>query len=58
MPITGPASYLQTTEQFLAHWGLANAALPPGSPLILPGQGTPPGPPVTLAGLEASHNQR
>ena len=51
MPISGPASYVQTTEQFLAHWGLANGALPPASPMLLPGQGTPPGPPVAVAGL-------
>jgi len=56
MPITGPSSYPQTTEQFLAHWGLANAALPPASPLIVPGQGNPPGPPVAVAGLETLHN--
>lgn len=56
MPITGPSSYPQTTEQFLAHWGLANAALPVGSPLIVPGQGIPPGPPVAVAGLETLYN--
>ena len=56
MPITGPTSYLQTTEQFLAHWGLANGELPPGSPLLLPGQGNPPGQPVPLEELEALYN--
>lgn len=56
MPITGPSSYPQTTEQFLAHWGLANAALPPASPLLLPGQGTPPGPAIAIAGLETFYN--
>ena len=56
MPITGPASYLGSSEQFLAHWALANVALPPVSPLVLPGPGTPPGPAVTLAGLEALYN--
>ena len=27
MPITGPASYLPTTDEFLAHWASANAAM-------------------------------
>ena len=25
MPITGPASYLSTTDEFLTHWGAADA---------------------------------
>lgn len=29
MPITGPTSYVSTTEQFLNHWADANAALAP-----------------------------
>ena len=33
MAITGPASYLLTTTEFLAHWAQCNAALPPQSPL-------------------------
>ncbi len=33
MPITGPSSYLPTTDQFIAHWTAVNAALvTPGSP--------------------------
>jgi hypothetical protein len=35
MPITGPASYLPTTDEFSAHWNLANTALAPGA-IILP----------------------
>jgi outer membrane murein-binding lipoprotein Lpp len=37
MPITGPASFIPTTNEFLAHWALVNAALPPASPLVLVG---------------------
>lgn len=35
MPITGPASYLPTTSEFLDHWEDANAALGVAGPLIL-----------------------
>lgn len=35
MPISGPASYLPTTDEFSAHWNLVNAALAPGA-LVLP----------------------
>lgn len=35
MPISGPASYLPTTDEFSAHWNLANTALAPGA-VILP----------------------
>lgn len=35
MPIQGPASFLPTTDEVLAHWGLVNTALAPGS-LVLP----------------------
>lgn len=35
MPITSPASYLPTTDEFIAHWKAANAALPPATPIIL-----------------------
>ena len=34
MAITGPASYLPTTIEFLTHWAQCNAALPPQSPLL------------------------
>lgn len=37
MPINGPASYVPTTNEFLAHWDAANAALGGGGPLLLPG---------------------
>lgn len=35
MPITGNASYIPTTNAFLAHWTQVNAALPALEPLIL-----------------------
>ncbi len=35
MPITGPASYLPTTAEFLDHWEDVNTALGAGGPLIL-----------------------
>lgn len=38
MPLTGPASYVPTTEAFLNHWRQVNAALPAASPLTLPGE--------------------
>jgi len=37
MPITGPSSYIPTTNEFLAHWDAANTALGAGGPLLLPG---------------------
>lgn len=37
MPITGPSSYIPTTNEFLAHWDAANTALGGGGPLLLPG---------------------
>ena len=37
MPITGPSSYVQTTEQFITHWGLADAALGAGNEIALAG---------------------
>ncbi|MBC7980940.1 MAG: hypothetical protein H7Y36_10300, partial [Armatimonadetes bacterium] len=44
MPITGPASYLPTTDQFIAHWTSANAELGGAAPIILGGG-------VAVAGL-------
>ena len=35
MPITGPSSYVPTTQAFFEHWTGANAALPPTQPLVL-----------------------
>ena len=35
MPIEGPASFLPTTDEFSAHWGLVNTALAPAA-LVLP----------------------
>lgn len=46
MAITGPASYVSTTEEFVTHWGLANTALGAGNEIVLKDG-------VTLAGLTA-----
>ena len=35
MPITGPASYIPTNNEVLAHWAQGNAARPPGTPLLV-----------------------
>ena len=35
MPINGPASYLPTTDEFLAHWALANTSLGVAGPLTV-----------------------
>ncbi len=35
MPIHSNASYIPVTNEFLAHWTDANAALPPATPLVL-----------------------
>ena len=35
MAITGPASYIPTMNEFVAHWALCNAALPVGTPLVI-----------------------
>jgi len=37
MPITGPTSYVSTTELFLTHWGLADTALGAGNEVVLQG---------------------
>ena len=37
MPISGPSSYVSTTEQFIAHWTLADAALGMGNEIVLAG---------------------
>ena len=39
MPITGPASYVPTTDEFLAHWSLANAVVPASPVVVAPSQG-------------------
>ncbi len=61
MAITGPASYLPTTEAFLDHWLAVNDALDPAT-LTVPGEPLETAPPITLAALqtlfdelEASH---
>src|SRR5688572_21658407 len=36
MAITGPASYIPTINEFLAHWAQCNTALPPATPLLVP----------------------
>lgn len=35
MAISGPSSYVSTTEEFIAHWGLANATLGAPNPIVL-----------------------
>ena len=45
MPISGPTSYLSTTEEFITHWGVANTTLGVGNELVLQGG-------VTLANLQ------
>jgi hypothetical protein len=37
MPITGPASYLPTTDEFLGHWEVADTTLGAGNEIVLPG---------------------
>ncbi len=37
MPISSPASYLPTTDEFIAHWTAANAALAAAGPIVLAG---------------------
>jgi len=46
MAISGPSSYVSTTEEFISHWGLADAALGAGNEIVLAGG-------VNLAGLTA-----
>lgn len=57
MPISGPASYVQTTEQFLSHWELANSVSPPGVPLLVPSLAQPPGPAIAIATLETLYQE-
>lgn len=45
MAISGPSSYLQTTDEFLTHWLVADTTLGVGNEIVLPG-------PVTRAGLQ------
>ena len=42
MAITGPASYLSTTDEFLIHWLLANTALGRGMNWSCPAGGLRP----------------
>src|SRR3990172_13228892 len=37
MPISGPTSYVSTTEEFLTHWGVADATLGAGNEVVLQG---------------------
>ncbi len=36
MPISGPTSYLSTTDEFGNHWGVSNTTLGVNGPLVLP----------------------
>jgi len=49
MPITGPSSYVSTTEEFLEHWDTANTTLGAGNEAVLPGG-------VTQGGLLTKKN--
>ena len=49
MAITGPASYLATTDEFLSHWLSADTTLGVGNELTLPGG-------VTRAGLQTQRD--
>ncbi len=49
MAISGPSSYVSTTDEFITHWGLADAALGAGNEIALKGG-------VTLATLTAKKN--
>jgi len=49
MAITGPASYLSTTDEFLSHWLSADTTLGAGNELTLPGA-------VTRAGLQTERD--
>lgn len=49
MPITGPTSYLTTTDEFLAHWEAANTTLGVGNEIVLAGG-------ITVAMLQAKKN--
>lgn len=37
MPISGPTSYVPTTEEFLGHWAAVDTALGAGNEIVLPG---------------------
>jgi len=49
MPISGPASYPVTTDEFLAHWLAADTALGAGNEIVLPGA-------VVRAGLQTKRD--
>ena len=36
MPITGPTSYLSTTDEFITHWSIADTRLGAGNEITLP----------------------
>lgn len=36
MPISGPSSYIPVLDEFLAHWGFADASLGAGNAIVLP----------------------
>jgi hypothetical protein len=36
MPITGPSSYISTTQQFITHWTAVDIAMGSSGPLVLP----------------------
>lgn len=56
MPITGPASYVPVTEEFLNHWTPVNAALPASAPFAIPGPAVEMAAPVTRAVLQGLYD--
>jgi hypothetical protein len=54
--LTGPSSYIPTTEEFLNHWGAVNTALPPASPFTIPGEPLGFTGPVTRAVLQGLYD--
>lgn len=56
MPITGPASYLPTTSEFLDHWQDVNTALGAAGPLVIPGRTIGLTTDVNRAALETLYN--
>jgi hypothetical protein len=49
MPISGPTSFLSTSDEFISHWGLANTTLGAGNEIVLIGG-------ITLAMLVANRD--
>lgn len=57
MPITGPASYIPTTGEFIDHWEEANTALGAQGPLIIRKETVGTAADVAVAGLDSLYSQ-